>query len=101
MQKVALINDDNLLPEHRQAIITSLGLGEFIDAKYHVGQNEITIQKNLFAKALLLKDASKARKALLEMASIIKIVPHFEEGIKQDMAFHQHFSQLYNGGYGL
>jgi hypothetical protein len=31
----------------------------------------------------------------------IEIMPQPEEGIEQDGFFHQHGTQLYNGGYGL
>ena len=45
-------------------------------------------------------DPNVTHKAVAALSGTIVISPDNLEGIKQDMSFHQHSSQLYSGGYG-
>ena len=52
-------------------------------------------------RGCLENDAAPVAEGFERMYREIKIVSQPEEGIEQDYSFHQHRTQLYNGGYGL
>ncbi len=52
-------------------------------------------------RGCLENDATPAAEGFKRMFEEIEIEPQPKDGMQQDFSFHQHGTQLYNGGYGL
>jgi chondroitin AC lyase len=65
------------------------------------GANLIWGVGNQVIRGSLEDNPETVRRGYERMYAEIKIVSPNQEGIQQDFSFHQHGTQLYNGGYGL
>ncbi|NUK14039.1 polysaccharide lyase family 8 super-sandwich domain-containing protein [Streptomyces lunaelactis] len=62
------------------------------------GQNLVWAQGIVLRHGLLVEDGGLISSAVARMSTVLRVTD--DEGIQDDLSFHQHGAQLYSGGYG-
>jgi hypothetical protein len=99
LERILLLLDHELPPDLMQS-----GLAYFMDlspgspGNKATGQNLVWFAQEYMEHGLLTGNAEEVQRAVDVIEGTIVITD--QEGIQADYSFHQHGSQLYNGGYG-
>lgn len=89
-----------LLKGETSEYLTSTGLA-FLKDPSMTALNLVDISEQTVLRGLVSDNVSDVQLGLDAIKSTVLIAPGIEDGIKADYSFHQHQSQLYDGGYGL
>ncbi len=69
------------------------------DANWATGENLVWNSSGTICRAILADDSALLSRSVAQIGSVLAITTG--EGIQVDGTFHQHTTQIYNGGYGL